>query len=136
MVMYGIYNAETLEKLINTVHQMHNITTPNEKLFSGKLGSSFTWYLSKEGVNHYAINTLIYLRMLREKYVKMYEEFKIQLCLYAKVIRILSKGYLPISLIPPLKLQEILNAVKKAIHTTNPDYDIVIKRLHLYYEIK
>ena len=27
MVMYGVYNAETLEKLINTVHQMHNITT-------------------------------------------------------------------------------------------------------------
>ena len=35
--------------------------------------------------------------------------------MYAKAIRILSKGYLPISIIPPLKLQEILNAVKKAI---------------------
>ena len=32
MVMYGIYNVETLEKLITTVHQMHNITTPNERL--------------------------------------------------------------------------------------------------------
>ena len=27
MVMYGVYNAETLEKLINIVHQIHNITT-------------------------------------------------------------------------------------------------------------
>ena len=32
MVMYGVYNAEMLEKLINTVHKMHNITTPNERL--------------------------------------------------------------------------------------------------------
>ena len=32
MVMYGIYNAETLEKLINTVHCIHNNTLPNEKL--------------------------------------------------------------------------------------------------------
>ena len=24
MLMYGIYNAETLEKLINTVHEIHN----------------------------------------------------------------------------------------------------------------
>ena len=29
MVMYGVYNAETLEKLINTVYQIHNITTSN-----------------------------------------------------------------------------------------------------------
>ena len=38
MVMYGIYNAETLDKLITTVHKMHNITTLNERLFAGKLG--------------------------------------------------------------------------------------------------
>ena len=50
MVMYGFYNAETLEKLITTVHKMHNITTPNERLFAGKLGSSFTWYLTKCGI--------------------------------------------------------------------------------------
>ena len=56
--------------------------------------------------------------------------------MYTKVIGILSKGYLPISLIPSLKLQEILNAVEKAIQTSNPDYDIVIKRLHLYYNMK
>ena len=35
--------------------------------------------------------------------------------MYTQVITILSKGYLPISLILPLKLQENLNAVKKAI---------------------
>ena len=74
--------------------------------------------------------------MLREKYVKLYAEFIMQLHMYAKVIRILTKGYLPISLISPSKLQEILNAVQKAIQTTNPDYDIAIKRLHLYYDIK
>ena len=66
----------------------------------------------------------------------MYEEFIIQLHMYGTVLRILSKGYLPISPIPPSKLQDILNAVKRAIQTTNPDYDIVIKRLHLYYDMK
>ena len=61
MVMYGIYNAKTLEKLTTTVHQMHNNTTPNGRLYAGKLGSSFTWYLTKDGVNHFAINTLLYV---------------------------------------------------------------------------
>ena len=54
-----------------------------------------------------------------------------QLYLYAKMLRILSKGYLPISLIPHLKIHEILTAVKKAIQTMNPDYDIVIKTASL-----
>ena len=99
MVMYGIHNAKTLEKLITTVYQIHNITTLNERLFTSKLGSSFTWYLTMNAAHHYCINTLLYLRTLREKYVKMYEEFIVQLCMNAKVKRILPKGYLPISLI-------------------------------------
>ena len=35
MLMYGIYNAETLEKLINTVQEIHNVTPSHEKLFAG-----------------------------------------------------------------------------------------------------
>ena len=35
--------------------------------------------------------------------------------MYAKAIRIIAKGYLPISLITPLRLQEIPNEVKAAI---------------------
>ena len=65
--------------------------------------------------------------MLRKKYVEMYEEFINQLCMYAKRIRILLKGYLPISLWPPSKLWEILGKVKRAIWTTNPDYNIFKK---------
>ena len=53
-----------------------------------------------------------------------------------KWARILAKGYLPISLITPLKLQEILNLVKDTLAKTNPDYDIIIKRLLLYYDMK
>ena len=56
--------------------------------------------------------------------------------MYARVIRGLLKCYLSISLLPPSKLQEILGKVQKAIQITNPDYDIVIQRLHLYYDMK
>ena len=41
MVMYGIYNLDTLEKLLNTVHKMHNTTTWNKKKFVGKLNHWF-----------------------------------------------------------------------------------------------
>ena len=36
MLMYGIYNAETLEKLIKIVHEIHNTTSSHEKLFAGE----------------------------------------------------------------------------------------------------
>ena len=51
-------------------------------------------------------------------------------------IRTLVKGYLPISLITPSKLRGILNDVKIAIGKTNPDYDSVIDRFHLYYDMQ
>ena len=125
MVMYGVYNAESSE-LVNMVHIMHINTTSNEKVFVGDFSSAFTWYVNQKEVLHYAINTLLNLRTLREKYVKMYEEFIMQLCIYAKAIRILAKGYLPISLITSLRLQNILDEVKTAVQKTNPDYNIVI----------
>ena len=76
VVMYGVYNAATLEKLINTVHQMHNRTTSNERLFAGELSTAYTWYVNKNGVHHYAINLFLYLRTLRKKYIKMYNAAK------------------------------------------------------------
>ena len=33
-------------------------------------------------------------------------------------------------------MREILSDVKTAIRKTNPDYDLVIDRLHLYYDMK
>ena len=60
MVMCGIYNLDTLEILINTVHKMPNTITFNENLFASKLNHWFHWYLSKDGVGHYVINSLFY----------------------------------------------------------------------------
>ena len=58
-------------------------------------------YSQDEGIHNYALNSVLCLTTVREKYVKMYERFIEEIKLYSKVIRILSKGYLPISLLPP-----------------------------------
>ena len=52
------------------------------------------------------------------------------------MIRVLSKGYLPITLLSPSKLDVILQKVRVAVHIKNRDYDLVIKRLYLYYDMK
>ena len=35
-----------------------------------------------------------------------------------------------------MKLQEILTEVKRSLHITNPDYTLVLERLHLYYDMQ
>ena len=56
--------------------------------------------------------------------------------MYTETVRVLAKGYLPILLVTPLKLNEILDAVKTTIRKANQDYDIVINRLHVYCDMK
>ena len=66
----------------------------------------------------------------------MYERFINQLREYLQAIRILSKGYLLISLLPPSKLNTILGKLKEPLQVNNRDYDLVIKMLYLYYDMK
>ena len=88
------------------------------------------------GIQHYTVNSMLYLQMIKDKHIEIYNKFILQLWIYAKAVRILANGYLPILLVTPLKLKEILDSVKEALIKTNPEYDIVIKRLHLYYDMK
>ena len=53
-----------------------------------------------------------------------------------QAIRILSKGYLPISLLPPSKLAKILHEAKQVLLKTNKNYGLVIKRMYKYYFMK
>ena len=66
----------------------------------------------------------------------MYERFVNQLKEYSHAIRILSKGYLPISLLPPSKLAKILQEVKQVLLKTNKNYGLVIKGMYKYYDMK
>ena len=135
MLMYGVYNAETLEKLINTVHNIHNTTSSYERLFTCEHSSSIfqTLYAHSLCLQHYSTNSLLYLRIIQDKYITLYRELITQLHTYASSIRILAKGYLPNTLLTPVKLQEILMEVRKTLQVTNPDYDLVIDQIHLYY---
>ena len=125
MLMYGIYNAKMLKRLINTVHNIHNTTSLHDILFAGQQSSLTlrSLYVNSMGLHHYSINSFLYLRTEKDKYIALYRELITQLHIYTSAIRILAKGYLPISLITPSKLREILYEVKTAIWKTNPDYD-------------
>ena len=129
MIMYGTYNSDTLTNLIETVHKIHNNTTWKENIFAGTMNKWLKDQLINSNNEYsYAIDFMLFLSTIIEKYVTMYERFIIELKSYSKAIRILSKGYLPITLIPPSKLEAILQQVRLALTKTNKDYDLVLTR--------
>ena len=69
MVTYSIYSRETLEHLINTVHHMHNSTTEIERLFAGHINKAYTWYINQMNTHEFAIESFLYLRTLKDKYI-------------------------------------------------------------------
>ena len=114
LVMYGIYNIATLEKLVKMVNALHSRQSLYESLFTGQTSAAYEAYSQMHGtcgIQHYTVNSMLYLYTIKDKYIKFYNEFISQLHIYAKAVRILAKGYLPISLVTPLKLQEILDLV-------------------------
>ena len=115
-----------------------NATSSCEKLFAGEHDHSLfrILYTDALGMQQYATNSLLFLRVIQDKYIALYKELITQLCTYVSAIRVLAKGYLPNILITPKKLQEILSEVKNSLLITNPDYILVLDRLHLYYDMQ
>ena len=87
MIMYGVYNVDTLEKLIQMVHKMNNRSIWYERLYAGHVNKWFEMYSASQGANYYAIHSLLYLRTIQEKYIKMYERFVNQLKEYLQAIQ-------------------------------------------------
>ena len=83
--------------LIETVHKMNNVTILREQIFAGTMPR----WLKEQLINSsneysYATDSTLFVTTIKEKYMRMYEKFIIELESYSMAIRILSKGYLPI----------------------------------------
>ena len=63
MLMYGIYNVETFERLIKTVQEIHNVTSSHEKLFAGEYNPALfrILYTDTLDIQQYSINSLLFL---------------------------------------------------------------------------
>ena len=129
--------SDTLMELVNMMHQMQNVTTWKKKIFVSKMNDWLKCNLENiHSKFDYSVDVVLFLTTIKEKYVRIYEKFINELRSYSKAIGILSKGYMPISLITPSKLEAILHQVQAAITKSNQDYEIVLNRLYLYYDMK
>ena len=80
MIMYGKYNSDTLMNLIETVHKMHNTITWKEKIFMGTVDKWLKDQLTNSNNEFsYSIDSVLFLTTIKEKYVRMYERFIVEL---------------------------------------------------------
>ena len=77
----------------------------HERLLAGEHNPStfIALYAHSLGLHH-SVNSLLYLRIIQDKYVALYKELITQFCTYASAIGVLAKGYLPNTLMIPAKL--------------------------------
>ena len=52
LIMYGLYNVDTLEKLIQMVHKMNTRLFGFERLYAGDVNKWFEMYSSSQGANY------------------------------------------------------------------------------------
>ena len=66
-------------KLIQMAHKMNTKSVWFERLYAGYVNKWVEMYSSSQAANYYAIHSLLNLRTIQEKYIKMYERFVNQL---------------------------------------------------------
>ena len=59
LVMYEVYNAETLERLVKSVHTLHCRQTLYKNLFTGKTSVAYEYYSQSTANEAYNIMQLI-----------------------------------------------------------------------------
>ena len=77
LVMYGIYNAETLEKLVKMVQVIHSRQSLIESLFTGQSVAAYEAYSQMHGAHgmqHYMINSMLYLCTIKDKCIEISKE--------------------------------------------------------------
>ena len=87
MIMYGKYNSDTLMELVNSMHQMQNVTTWKEKIFVSEMNDWLKHKLEEVCSEFdYSMDAVLFLTTIKEKYVRMYEKFINELRSYLKAV--------------------------------------------------
>ena len=126
-LLYGKYNLDSWEKIIDTVNHLGKDHTVATQQF---LHSSYIGRLL------FAHKLNIYLTSIQETQLRLYDELERVLRKFLSAVRILSKGYLPASLFPPTILHRITSNTLQMVQKKNPDYVLTIKHITEYYDMK
>ena len=137
LLLYGKFSMNSTEEMIEALQDMYSQQSFVEKIVRNLTLDWPTRYLSKPtGIALYAAHLGTYLHALTEKYNTLYRELIYNPDRLLKATNDLSKGRIPIELIPPDMLEMFAEDVMKQLRLTYPDYTLALPHISYYYDME
>ena len=124
-LMYGKYNVESLNKVIDTLNLLHDRQTELEKLVTTKM---FTEVENIGDALDYSVELQLFLELAQEEHVTKYKEVYKAGKELLDAIAILSQRRLPRSLFPDQRMEGILAQVDKMVKMRYPESHFPLQR--------
>ena len=132
-LMYGKYNVDTLQNVIDTVNAMHRRQTELEKQASGRaFGDTGRLVESMK----FGFDLQFYMKVSDDEHVKQLQVLE---CTSKEVIRgitVLSQGRLPQEFFSDSRLKGILSEVQKMVQKGHPNYTLAAEHISHYRDMK
>ena len=132
-LMYGKYNVETLQNVIDTVNAMHRQQTELEKQASGR-GFEDTDRLVES--MKFGWDLQFYLKVSDDEHVKQLQVLEHASKEVIRGITVLSQGRLPQEFFSDSRLKQILHEVQDMVKKGHPNYALAAEHISHYRDMK
>ena len=132
-LMYGHYNVETLEKVIQTVNSLHQRQTQLEEVFAKTQSGHVDEVIDAISFN---FDLHLYMKLVEEEHVNQYQLLEKASHDLLKGIEALGQGKLPRELVSNTLLRTMLKEVCSMIRKEFPDYELADTSILHYHDMK
>ena len=132
-LMYGRYNVETLEKVIQTVNSLHQRQTQLEEVFAKTQSGRVDEVIDTISFN---FDLHLYMKLVEEEHVNQYQLLEKASHDLLKGIETLGQGKLPRELVSDTRLRTMLKEVHSMIRKEFPDYELADTSILHYRDMK
>ena len=132
-LMYGRYNVETLEKVIQTVNSLHHRQTQLEEVFAKTQSGRVDEVIDAISFN---FDLHLYMKLVEEEHVNQYQLLEKASHDLLKGIETLGQGKLPRELVSDTRLRTMLKEVRSMIRKQFPDYELADTSILHYRDMK
>ena len=132
-LMYGKYNVDTLQNVIDTVNAMHRRQTELERQASGRaFGDTGRLVESMK----FGFDLQFYMKVSDDEHVKQLQVLERASKEVIRGITVLSQGRLPQEFFSDSRLKEILNEVQMMVKKGHPNYALAAEHISHYRDMK
>ena len=132
-LMYGRYNVESLEKVIQTVNSLHHRQTQLEEVFAKTQSGRVDKVIDAIS---FSFDLHLYMKLVQEEHVNQYQLLEKARHDLLKGIETLGQGKLPGELVSDTRLRTMLKEVRSMIRKQFPDYELADTSILHYRDMK